>query len=275
MNNRDDLIRRSWRTGSASFLILVGAAYGQSSQQVVAADTVVIDFEQTPCDGVPPQIRVVLNGDETHSFSAEKNSAGSWVGNWRRKGTFNAAQATASLRLGNKRTECRPAAWDRITEAEETIYVAKFTFTCTQRAAQQLKIGNDPASLAVSYVRASPKLDKVKDSVDCVEWGQVIDQPTIVRDAWLQSASEPTETIRLQIGRETADPKRPGLLITDTAVLRRLSRDGTLSFEGALEALAEQRNSGVAKMPPLFPSNAYDIDAKTLKAAGLKSLTVQ
>jgi hypothetical protein len=220
---------------------------------------------------VPPEILVVLNGDETNAFPArlQPDSSKVWIGLWGDRNpsnTFPAAGSKASVRLHRARTDCRQSYADKDPEVKDGL-IARFTFRCNTQPVRQVTVQSDP-DVHISYVRTLRRATNDDESVDCTETENSMPSKTTVEDVWFETANVPFELLRVQLGSDKSNPKAPGLLVNHPSVLKHIKKSagtltGTLDQVRLLAAFQEQRNSGALAAPDVSP-NAYENDLARL-----------
>jgi hypothetical protein len=243
------------------------------------------------CTASRKSMTIVVDGDEANAFPLKPvdTSGHVWIGLWHdtRASKFPLAPLSASLRLDPGRTYCQYATAKK--DAQDAI-VASFIFQCDQQTVRDVAITTRPP-IIVSYVRRLPKRNADDGlACPCLDGGTFQDGEGIV-----EKVRFPIESFRLQLGAARPDSGRPGLLILDAdgtdvraaapavldASVRRNGRpcngEYCLKRDDVVKALREQSARGLASVPPLFSSAAYDLDQTVFSGTKLDgfSLTVK
>jgi hypothetical protein len=245
--------------------VVIGTASAQPTRRVAV-------YISGPCiSSVPEIIGVVLNGDETKQFNVKKESEGIWTGDRPGPKTFDAATATASLRLAGARTPCL-AAMAAKDEKPDT-YLATFTFECNRQPVRRVEVGTE-GPMPLSWVRVSGS---------CMETGHAESPPAYLNDVWFpvpvkkgrHTLPVPSEVVRLQLDTAEPKPKMPGLIVNDETVMQ-YENNGrvTLDLRTLLQAFGEQQSAAKAGMPPYIVPSFYDIERKHLADTGLEKLVL-
>ena len=153
-------------------------------------------------------LEAILDGDEAAPLHLkQQEDRFHWSYDWddRRKPAFPDARISASLRLEGARTYCR---WseDAHNKDSRDVPIANFTFTCDAVGTNQVTV-DTKSNTAVAYVRRLPNFFKTPLDCDCEETA-VQPGKSEIRDVRF-----PGEQLLLQLGRDSADPKAPGLLV--------------------------------------------------------------
>jgi hypothetical protein len=219
-----------------------------------------VDILLTPtCNNVPNEIRVVMNDDENDAFPATRTAPDSCRWNGILRGPVP-PRSHFSLRLGIGRTDCH-------TVENPGGSVVRLRFECCAAEPARIVGINTVQAVIVGYVRAIQKTSDVR-SVPCSEHGVFDEGEGTVEDVQFGR-----EKLSLQLDQEP-NPRMPGLLVDDPAVVRNAGRGGQKTLvprSAILYALALQRKR---KHGGDLSSNAGDDDLIKFREAGLNRVGV-
>lgn len=234
---------------------IAGAAYAQSRPaRTYIVTTAKITLKE--CEA-PDKISAVIGQVDSSDDAIKKSNERTWTVEFEDSADrFDADATYARAFFGSKTTDCQKSHPDKRGD----LYVGSFTLTCQSGKTRKLTVLAPAARF--HYVR------KMNTASDCWQ-GELFREERDLR-GFLAS----NESIRLQFGNEKPDPRAPGLLINDPAVLAdpRNGVGAKLDRNKILDALASQRDRGLQNVVPTNSPNARVFDEKNTAAAGLKTI---
>ncbi|HEV7425568.1 MAG TPA: hypothetical protein VGQ46_04310 [Thermoanaerobaculia bacterium] len=222
-------------------------------------------------------VLVVMNGDENKTIDAEKVGKCHWKA---APGSFDTELSWFSLRLGVARTVCA------YSKAERQRQLGALSFERWRTGARMVKVStlSSREEIPVSYTREVPENADGNHAPGCTEvYSFAGQQPVPISSVWFPSEAlpaeqdlrptrgfPPAEMLRLQLGLQKADAKKPGLILNHPSVTKYLDHgNGVITVSQMREAYRTQCALGQGSMPPTFSADGYLVDPEK---RGLKSI---